>query len=227
MDIHQKTEEIVKRLLSFKLEFDVSEYLSDRAQSNWRDFEAEQHVDYPIKGCGLIANAPALQKWDFKNETLLNFEEHLAPEETGSEIDSFPRSTVSIVYIYSLLEDYGNSVCDELNPGYRKTLRQAWHHGVYGSADITEPGIQDKMLQCFCRPFGFSSNHVPPNIISAFVALKKQRNKIIHELESGHDFEFYFRCVVAIVCCIYFSWSGANPVIRIYPWSDYEGKYQL
>ena len=128
MDVQKLTEDVLKQLMMFKLDFDVSEHLSRRVVSNWRDFEAEQHaIDYPIKGCSLKANLLGLQGWSFQKETMLNLEECLAPEETGSAINGFPISTVSIVYIYSLLEDYGNCVCDELNAGYRK-IRQAWHH---------------------------------------------------------------------------------------------------
>jgi len=218
MDIHKLTEDVLKQLMIFKLDFDVSEYLSRRAASNWRDFEAEQHVnDYPIKGCGLIANPSKLQSWSFQKETILNLEEDLAPEETGSAINGFPKSTVSIMYIYSLLEGYGNSVCDELNPHYRAP-RQAWHHKVYGDADISKSGVMNKMIDGFCKPFGFAVQQVPENIVSALIALKKQRNLIVHELQQANDFELYFRCVVSILCCIYFCCPNAKAELKIYPW---------
>lgn len=182
MDIQERTQGFIKELLWFKLQYDVSQYLSDRAESNWREFEAEQHVHYPIKGCGLIANISLLQQWTIKNESLLHLDEDLAPEETGAEINGFPRDTVSIVYIFSLLEAYGNDMCDKLNPGYRKN-RQAWHHGVFGDANLRDPLIRAKMLENFCKPFGFDASKVPDQIISALVELKCQRNTIVHELE--------------------------------------------
>lgn len=225
MDIQQHTDAFVKKLLWFKLQYDVSKYLSDRAISNWRNFEMEQHEEYPVKGCGLIANSTLFEQWTFKNESLLNLNEDLAPEETGAEIDSFPRDTVSIIYVFSLLEAYGNAVCDELNPGYRGT-RQAWHHGVYGDANLRDPTKKQKMLENFCKPFGFDASRVPDSIVSALVELKRQRNSIVHELEHATDFEFYFRCVMAITCCIYFCWHGAKTEIKSYPWYDYHGKYE-
>ena len=119
MNIQERTQDFINELLWFKLKYDVSQYLSDRVAHNWREFEAEQHEEYPIKGCGLLADRALLQQWTLKNECLLHFDEDLAPEDTGSEIDSFPRDTVSIVYVFSLLEAYGNDVCDELKPTYR------------------------------------------------------------------------------------------------------------
>lgn len=104
MDIQERTRGFIKELLWFKLQYDISQYLSDRAASNWREFEAEQHEDYPIKGCGVIADGSLLQQWTPKNESLLHLDEDLAPEETGSEINGFPRDSVSIVYVFSLLE---------------------------------------------------------------------------------------------------------------------------
>jgi hypothetical protein len=225
MDIQKRTQGFITELLWFKLQYDISQYLSDRAASNWREFEAEQHEDYPIKGCGLIADSSLLQQWSIENESLLHLDEDLAPEETGSEINGFPRNTVSIVYVFSLLEAYGNDVCDKLNPGYRG-WHQAWHHGVYGDADLKDPSIRAQMLHNFCRPFGFDTSEVPEQVISALVELKRQRNIIVHELEHASEFELFFRCVVAVACCIYFCWSGAESELKIYPWYDYHDKYK-
>jgi len=217
MDVQKLTEDVLKQLMMFKLDFDVSEHLSRRVVSNWRDFEAEQHaIDYPIKGCSLKANLLGLQGWSFQKETMLNLEECLAPEETGSAINGFPISTVSIVYIYSLLEDYGNCVCDELNAGYRK-IRQAWHHNVHADAHIGNSVVMSKMIEGFCKPFGFSEGQIPINVVFALIALKKQRNLIVHQLQQAKDFELYFRCVVSIICCIYFCWPHGKEALEIYP----------
>ena len=187
----------------------------------------EQHEEYPIKGCGLIADRTLLQRWTFRNESFLHVDEDLAPEDTGSEIDSFPRDTVSVVYVFSLLEAYGNELCDELNPSYRKSERKAWHHGVYGDADMKDASVKERMLDNFCKPFGFNKTKVPSQIVSALVELKFQRNRIVHKLEHASEFELFFRCVVAVACCIYFCWNGAKSELKIYPWYDYHGKYEV
>lgn len=228
IDIQKRTQQFIKELLWFKLQYDISQNLSNLATANWREYEAGQHENnYPIKGCGLIADASLLQQWTFDNESLLHLEEDLAPEETGAETDGFPRDTVSIVYAFSLLEAYGNDVCDELNPDYRSKY-QAWHHGVYGDADLIDPLISAKMLVNFCKPFGFEKSKIPPQIIFALVKLKCQRNRIVHDLKhaTASEFELFFRCVVAVACSIYFCWSGAENKLKIYPWEDYEGKYE-
>lgn len=162
------------RLLNFKLTFDVQNYLVEKEISNWRDFEAEQHEGhYPIKGAGLIANQRALESWTLQKETILHLEEDLAPEDTGEEIGNFPLQTVSVVYIYSLLEDFGNSICDYLKPAYRKE-HQAWHHGVYADCDLRNAAEFKKALTNFCRPFGFDTMKVTAGTIIALVELKKE-----------------------------------------------------
>jgi len=227
MDIHERTDRFINELLHFKLDYDVSSYLSDQATDRWRDFEVEQHEDYPIKGAGLIASFDLLKDWGLGrkgDENLLHLEEDLAPENTGDKIDSFPRSTVSIIYVFSLLEDYGNSICAYLNPGYLRQ-RQAWHHRVYGGVDMSDAGAHQKMKEGFAIPFGFRSSDVPDNIVEALVYLKFVRNRIVHDLDHSPDFVDCFRSVVAIVCCIYFLTPSAHKEIKIYPWEDHHGRY--
>jgi hypothetical protein len=184
----------------------------------------EQHEEYPIKGCGVIVTPELVKEWSKKHETLLHLDEDLAPENTGSEIDSFPRDAVSTTYVYSLLEAYGNDVCDLRNPGYRKE-RQAWHHGVYGDANVRDAVVLEKMESNFRKPFAIEGQVVPRNIVTALVELKRERNRIVHEMEHTCDFELSFRYVVAIACCIYTLCDTSGRALKVYPWEDYHGKY--
>ena len=228
MDIHQRTDKFISELLRFKLDYDISTYLSERATDRWQEFGFEQHEDYPIKGAGLIASFDLIKNWGLgkrKDENLLHLEEDLAPETTGDKIDSFPRSTVSIVYAFSLLEDYGNSICTHLNPSYLRQ-RQAWHHKVYGDADMADATVHQKMKEGFAIPFGFDTVNVPDGIVEALVYLKSQRNGIVHDLDHSPEFVDCFRSVVAIACCIYFLTPSARKEIKSYPWEDYHGRYK-
>jgi len=74
-----------------------------------------------------------------------------------------------------------------------------------------------KMIEGFCKPFGFSEGQIPINVVFALIALKKQRNLIVHQLQQAKDFELYFRCVVSIICCIYFCWPHGKEALEIYP----------
>ena len=225
MDITERTETFIKELLHFKLTYDVSKYVTEKQARSWRDFEEEMHVDYPITGCGLIANKQLLNTWSIHKETLLHFNEALCPDETGAEIDNFPRDTTAVVYIFSLLEAYGNDVCDELNPNYRNK-HQAWHHGVYADSNFSSDAEKRKMIEHFCKPFGFDPSGISEDIVEATIQLKKQRNYIVHELKHTFEFELFFRFVLAIVCSIYFGWSEKDIGLKIYPWQDYDNKYK-
>lgn len=224
MDIQEYTVDFINQLIHFKLEYDVSEYLSEKATSNFREFVVEQHEEYPIKGCGLIATRELVAKWKPGKDNLLHLYEDLAPEDTGSETDSFPRDTVSIVYIFSLLEGYGNAVSDYLNPDYKRN-RRAWHHGVYGDANLDDPNVIKKMIDNFCKPFNFDPAGIPEEIIKALVGLKKERNTIVHDLTRSNYFIESLDSVMAIICCIYFSSDHAQSEIKIYPWYDFEDKF--
>jgi len=226
LDTHDFSVNFIKSLLNFKLTFDVQSYLTEKERSRWSDFEAEQHeVDYPIKGAGLIANQGTLELWTLQKETILHLEEDLAPEATGAELGNFPLQTVSVVYIYSLLEDFGNTICDHLNPTYRKA-RQAWHHGVYADCDLLNAAAFQKALTNFCRPFGFVTAKIPAGTIIALVELKKERNMIVHELQRSRAFEKMFRCVVMVASSIYFQCPEARKELKIYPWYDFHDKYK-
>lgn len=100
MDLLERTKLLLNELVNFKLAYDVSCYLSDRARADWRSFEMEQHEEYPIKGCGLVASREHVANWTLRRETILHLEEDLAPEETGAEIDSFSRDTVATTYVF-------------------------------------------------------------------------------------------------------------------------------
>ncbi|MBI5461837.1 MAG: hypothetical protein HY941_06600 [Gammaproteobacteria bacterium] len=226
MNIFDRTNALLHELVTFKLAYDVSCYLADRARADWRSFEMEQHEEYPIRGCGVIATPALIKEWSRENETLLHLDEDLAPENTGSEIDSFPRNAVSTTYVYSLLEAYGHEMCDLRNQGYRKE-RQAWHHGVYGDEDavLGDEAFFEKMENNFRKPFAIEGQVVPRNIVTALVGLKRERNRIVHEMEHTCDFELSFRYVVAIACCIYTLCDTSKRPLKVYPWEDYHGKY--
>lgn len=228
MDIHERTDRFIDELLRFKLDYDVSSHLSNRAIDRWSEFEYEQHENYPIKGVGLIASLELVKNWGLgrqTNENLLHLEEDLAPENTGDRINSFPRSTVSIVYVFSLLEDYGNSICTHIKPGYLRQ-RQAWHHKVHGDLDMSDATVHQKMKEGFAIPFGFIPSNVPDSIVEALVYLKSERNGIVHDLNHSSNFIECFRAVVAIACCIYFLTPSARKEIKSYPWEDYYLKYK-
>jgi hypothetical protein len=216
----------INTLLGFKLTYDVQKYLVEKTESRWREFEAEQHEsDYPIKGTGIIVDQNLLNSWTFQEETILHLEEDLGPEDTGAELGNFPQQEVSIVYIYSLLEEFGNTICDQFNPSYRK-IRQAWHHGVYADCDLENPSEFSKAKNAFCRPFKFETNKVPDCAIEALVRLKKERNKIVHELMCSRNFELIFRCIVIIACSIYFQMEDSQGTLKIFPWHDYNDKFR-
>ncbi len=225
-DFHKFCVRFLKILLNFKLTFDVQYYMVEKEISRWRDFEEEQHhLDYPIKGAGLIVTPSKLKSWTFRKDTILHLEEDLAPEETGAEIGEFPLQTVSVVYIYSLLEDFGNTICDKIHPSYRKS-RQAWHHGVYADCDLEKEDDIEKALTNFCKPFGFNKAKIPIGAIVALVELKKERNKIVHELRRSDSFELMFRCVMMVASSIYFQCPRARKELKIYNWTDYHDKYK-
>ena len=223
VDIPARTSQLLHELVRFKLSYVVSRYLSDRASIDWRGFELEQHEAYPIKGCGVIATRKLIDSWSIKKETILHLEEDLAPEETGSEIDSFPRDSVATIYVFSLLEGFGNQLCDFVSPSYRK-VRQAWHHGVYGDADLEDQEVLEKMEHGFRQPFALSCA-VPKSIVAALVRLKRQRNAIVHELRHVDEFEIAFRSVVAIACFLGLHCDSSVREIRVFPWEDFHGKF--
>lgn len=218
--IHTKTKSVLNRLLTFYVSFSSLEYIYRTATSDWRELEEQLHNDYPIKGAGVKATRNNLKSCcDF-----MHMEEDLYPGEVPAELQSYPYQEASAAYIFTLLEGYGDDIVELINPGHLK-VRQAWHHGVYGDANLKDKIALARAKEGFTKPFKCAPNKVSRFAVQRLVKIKAIRNEFMHEGSANVNFNDFLANVVGTVASIYFMLLPTETELSVYPYDDYSEKW--
>ncbi|ELE7133148.1 hypothetical protein ACPV5H_25940 [Vibrio harveyi] len=226
MNIKLRTERFLHEVLEFEFSYQTQLHVREKIEADTDRFEVEQSVTgYPVRGSGIIASMVNIVSWSLHNETLIIDEQLVDPVETSDAVSFFPLDSVSIVYLYSLLEEYGNDIADHLAVTQRRRF-QAWHSSVYADTDLNDPAKVQAMKTSFCNVFGFNTNSVPDTVIKSLVRLKLERNLIVHELEHSNSFYLCFKYVVLIACCIYFQATNDQGELKLFPWTDHDDNFK-
>ncbi len=222
--IREITIDALTMLMRFRTSYDVAAYLLDRAHANWREFEAGLENEYPIKGCGVIADKTLVSAWTMRKETLLQDEQDMGSHEVSEELSTYPLATASLGYVFSILEEYGDEITRRVNPAFVKD-KSAWHRKVFmPDGDPTSKDLRS-IRNGFAAAFCVEPSMVHPPIASALCILKDARNLIFHKRESGYDFARAFSAVVAIICHIYFLVTKDDVPLKVYTWNDYHRRF--
>lgn len=212
------------RLLSFHVAFSGLKYVHDNVTTNWRDLEAELHVNYPIKGVGVKVTRSNLRVIDESDGGFLHSSEDLHPGDVPAEIGSFPYGAAAAAYAFTLLEGYGDELVKIVNPGYLKA-RQSWHHGVYGDINLNEKGALAKAREGFAKPFACPVGRIRRFEVQRLVEIKAVRNEVMHEGTSQVDFVPFFGKVIGTIGSIHFLLIPSDQMLSEYPYQDYHGKW--
>lgn len=227
MDIKERILSFLTEILEFEFSYKVQLYIREKIEADPDPFESEQSINGgPVKGAGVIASMANIESWSERNETLIIGDLLVDPVKSSEAVSFFPLDSVSIVYIYSLLEAYGNDIVEHLGSNPSTNRFKAWHSGVHADADLDDPAKVQSMKKSFCHSFGFKTESVTDTFIESLVRLKLERNKIVHQLEHSLNFSACFQHVVFIACCIYFLASNDHGELKLFPWTDFEGKFE-
>jgi hypothetical protein len=224
VEIIRKTDDTLKTLLSFHVAYSGMNFVYEDVAKNWRELESRLHIDYPIKGVGVKATRTNLKINDTEDGGFLHKDEPLYPGHVPSELQSFPVSAASAAYTFTLLEGYGDDLVNIVNPAYLKE-RQAWHHGVYSDANLSNPDGMKKAKKGFSKPFKASSIKVTNNAVQRLVAIKVARNCFMHKGDTHIDFEDFFASVLATVSFLHFLVLPSEKELSAYPYYDYDQKW--
>lgn len=222
--VREKTDEVLQTLLRFHVSYSGARYIHEEATVNWRDLEDRLHNDYPIRGVGIKATRNNLKVINAEFDGFLHQDEDLYPGEVPSELQSFPYQAASAAYAFTLLEGYGDDLVSIVNPGYLK-VRQAWHHAVYGDANLRDIGQLAKAKEGLAKPFMCKANKVPKYVVQRLVEIKSVRNEFMHEGSSDIDFDDFFGAVVGTVAFLHFMVLPSENEITLYPYYDYHEKW--
>ena len=214
----------LRRLLSFHVAFSGLIYVHDDVTTNWRELEAELHVNYPIKGVGVKATHANLRRIDEDDGGFLHSSEDLHPGDVPAELGSFPYEAAAAAYAFTLLEGYGDALVKIVNPGYLKA-RQSWHNGVYGDINLNEKAALAKAREGFTKPFACPVGRIRRFEVQRLVELKAVRNEVMHEGTTQVDFVSFFGKVIGTIGSIYFLLLPSDPMLSEYPYQDYHEKW--
>ncbi|ARU27940.1 hypothetical protein [Cellvibrio sp. PSBB006] len=223
--IKERTISFFENLLSFHVAYQAAQLLHNNAQENWREFEDFLHMDYPIKGIGIKATRKNLDEPDEDWGGFLHSQEPLSPAHVAPELSYYPLEAASSAYIYTLLENFGNEISENVNPGGLKN-RQAWHYGVHGDLNISDEKTVDKAKKGFAKSFSVAERKITKTAIKRLVLLKSARNEFMHEGSYSCEFSEFFQCSIQTVCHIYFMLLPSEKDISVYPYEDFNGKWK-
>lgn len=224
-DVRELTQSALNTQLSFRVAFRALDYLHEDARVNWRRFRDQLHTGYPVKGVGIKATPSNLETLDEDDGGFLHLEEDLNPDDASDELPYFPYQAASAAYSFTLLEGYGNDLADIVNPGY-VTWRRAWHHGVYGNADLKDPTQLKTAEKGFTKPFKCAASEAKNYAVQRLVSLKRDRNAFMHNAEEGVDFEEFHGKVLGTIAALHFLILPTEKELSVYPYFDYYDKWK-
>ena len=223
-NIRNLTVDTLRRMLMFHVSNNSIRFIHEEATSDWRELEERLHHNYPISGVGVKATRANVKVVREEDGGFLHADEALFPGDVPAELASYPYSAASAAYLFTILEGYGDDLVNMVNPGYL-TDRKAWHHGVYGDADLKLRSARDKARSGYAKPFNKKPNGVPVHAVRHLVYLKDLRNKFMHEGDTAIDFDDFFESVVATVVFLYFFLVPGGDQLSVYPYYDYQDKW--
>lgn len=224
-EIREETRSTLRRLLTFYIAHSVLAYISEKAITNFRDLEEGMYEKHPIKGVGVKAVRSNLRVIDSEDGGFLHMEEDLFPGEASVELQMYPYKAASAAYVFTIMEMYGNTLVELVNPTYFKHARQAWHHRLHGDMDISSKEGRHKAKVDFAAPFGQKPNLVPIYAVKRLVELKSFRNDYMHEAHTLVPFDRFFQYTVATILSLHFLLFPNDIEISVYPFYDYHDKW--
>lgn len=218
----------INRILKFKLGLESFEYKNDQLLTNWREYEAELEINYPIKGTQLTLSDEVFRKWknQYNNNLIINSEKDISSFDITDELadEPFKYKEMTLVYLFTILEDFGNSIIELVNNQYFKNEIQnngkSWHSKI--NKYQLEKG--NDLTKNFADVFNLKKEDIYPKFVNIFYELKNKRNSIAHELHYPDKANFHkdVEAIIIIMSYIYIINDKPKSELKIYPWYDYD-----
>lgn len=224
-ELKQLFERTMTSVIEFRLGLSTFEYKNKQLLEDWREFENELEVEYPIRGIEVKINGEDLQKWgeEICNDAII-LEREIRSDEITTTLagEPFRYKEMTFVYLFSILEDFGNSILEIKRPSYYQTIRKegiSWHN------KITKKELKPKenFTHLFAKVFGLSYESINHKIINKFSELRKKRNNIVHKLEYSDSLNFKedIDNIIVIMCYLYYINDNNIEEFSIFSWDKY------
>lgn len=222
----QEAVRTIRRLLEFKLSVDLTRYMVDKNNREFRNFEEEIAVSEEIFGTGVLATPEKLELLNplgYKDQFLLN-EVPLGAHETGEHITIFPLDAAAAAFAFTQLEVFGNEVARIVDE--KKLGRASWHQDVsdnrqrHGEEEPRPKQSEEVAKAGFARYLGLRADQVPQDAVDRLSAVKAARNAFAHGDHVRVSFDDFLKDVIGVICHIVFLTTGIDR-ISVYPFEDH------
>lgn len=193
------TERVLDRLLEFKFRSDITNYVLQRAQTDWRSTEYVLR-DSPVNALGVI-----LRSYDRSPSGPL-VEQKISAETASEYLGAFPLEAAAINYVFTIVELYGDMVVQRTNKKFfkGKRIHTNWHHKVYGDANTERHDVQVRMAKAFGEPLLVNGENIDSSVVLKLIELKRARNAFAHQGDERHRFDVLFGYAIDVICEMYF-----------------------
>lgn len=222
--LKQLFEKTMTSVIEFRLGLSTFEYENKQLLENWRKFENElDEKNNPINGIEVKINGEDLQKWgeEICNDAIIL---ERAIERGGITTtlagEPFRYEEMSFVYLFSILEDFGNSILKIKNPDYYdkeiENKGKSWHSKINQYNKEEGKDLNQILVEIFDLEKHLNING---NIISEFIRLKTVRNDIVHQLKYlySSNFKDDIDNIIVIMCYLYYINDNNIEEFSIFP----------
>jgi hypothetical protein len=221
--VYAATEALLDRLLQFKLAYETTSYLLQRARSSWEKVGHEFELGIPTEATGIIADRNSLEE---ESHTRFEFRDRVASDTVFLSLSDMPLESAAISYVFTQLELYGDFVVMAVNRKFftRKKHAKNWHSGIHGNANIKDAGKLLKMRSALATPFRMEAGDIPLFTVAQVIELKRVRNEFAHGGRSNASFNVLFSYAVDLICQIHFWVLNDEEMIIRWPFRDWSEK---
>ena len=218
-DVQEATEVLLDRLLQFKLAYETTNYLFQRAMASWGKIESQLDSGIPTEATGIVANRESLEE---KSHTRFEIRDCVGSDTVFSSLNDMPLEPAAISYVFTQLELYGDFVVSVINKRFFavKNGPKNWHSRIHGDADIKDAAKLLRMRSALAAPFRMATDDIPLFAVAQVIELKRVRNEFVHEGRSSANFDVLFSYAADLICQIHFWVLDDEEIIIRWPFRD-------
>ena len=212
----------ISNVLRFQLGLEIYEYLKEENLENYREFEFElDSKKNPIKAIEVNFSSQIFDDWEnsSQNRLIVKTDKDISADEITGELagQPFKHKEMTFVYLFSILETYGNSIAQTVNTKFSNEakLERSWHSGInrYSKKDLRHE---------FAKSFNLNRVDVDIKFVNLFLELKEKRNTIAHSLKYPeiNFFKKDIQSLIIIMCYLYHINDPSKEAVKFHPWQD-------
>ena len=198
--------------------YQYTKYMLDKANDNWSETEIElETLDYPIQPEKYIFSPSVVTNFKINKETF-----PIASFDTTDNVvgTPFPLEAMMFLYCFTLIENYGNYLVDEVNPTFFKDeYNKKWHGKIHPDKNgvFNIPVIKNDVA---------SMLKIQPSIINnkfleTLNEIRNRRNQLAHENSYPRNMLHKdINNILILMYSLYYYVTTDMDLISIFAWKE-------